>query len=492
LASLPACRRRLAIPARPLQTNLTCFVITGNAAEKTPLACGDRENPMTGDETMAAADWRVPSDEGIRNLLIERLDRERQGVGIVVGVIDGQGRRVVAHGALGEADSRTLDGDSVFEIGSITKVFTTLVLADMVERGEVALDDAVASSLPAGVTTPERGGRRITLIDLATHASGLPRRPIDMAPADWANPYADYSVDQLYAFLGRYELRRDIGAAHLYSNLGMGLLGHALALRAGVDFESLVRQRITGPLGLTETAIALSPGMRMRLAVGHDAERRPVANWDFAALAGAGALRSTANDLLGFLAAELGQTTTPLKAAMAAQTAPRRPTDEADERTLGWLIAKDSVGEIVWHGGATAGYRCFLLFNRARDAGVVMLTNCATTRNDDIPFHLLSGRPLSPPPAPRVAIRLEPELLDRYVGRYRVSPVLELVVSRDGERVFAQMSRQEPFEVLADSPTSFFWRLVDARMTVELDPDGAVTGLVLHQNGRDLPAARVG
>jgi CubicO group peptidase (beta-lactamase class C family) len=176
----------------------------------------------------------------------------------------------------------------VFEIGSITKVFTTLVLADMARRGEVALDDPVAQYLPADVIMPKRGGRRIALIDLATHTSGLPRRPGDIAPADWANPYADYSIVQLYAFLGRYRLRRDIGAAHLYSNLGMGLLGHALALRAGGDFETLVRKRITAPLGMVDTAMALTPGMRTRLAKGHDAERRPVANWDFDALAGPG------------------------------------------------------------------------------------------------------------------------------------------------------------------------------------------------------------
>ena len=448
---------------------------------------------MTTDTaTATAADWPIPSDADIRDLLIERLDRERQGVGAVVGVIDGQGaRRVVAHGALAEGDGLALDGGTVFEIGSITKVFTTLVLADMARRGEVALDDPVAQYLPADVIMPKRGGRRIALIDLATHTSGLPRRPGDIAPADWANPYADYSIVQLYAFLGRYRLRRDIGAAHLYSNLGMGLLGHALALRAGGDFETLVRKRITAPLGMVDTAMALTPGMRTRLAKGHDAERRPVANWDFDALAGAGALRSTANDLLSFLAAELGRIETPLQAAMAAQTQPRRAAEGPDERSLGWLISEDGVGEIIWHGGATGGYRCFLLFNRARGAGVVMLTNCASTRNDDIPFHLLSGRPLSPPPAPRVAIHLEPELLDRYVGRYRLSPALELVVSRDGERLFAQMSRQPPFEVLAESPTAFFWRLVDARMTFEVDPDSAVTGVVLHQNGRDVPAARV-
>jgi CubicO group peptidase (beta-lactamase class C family) len=264
--------------------------------------------------------WRIPSDAAIRDLLAERIDAERNGIGIVVGVIDAEGRRVIARGALAKSDPRALDGETVFEIGSITKVFTCLALADMAERGEVALNDPVAKHLPAGVSVPERGGKPITLIDLATHTSGLPRWPDDIAPGeltpkDWSNPYADYTAEQLQAFLAGYRLRRDIGAAHAYSNLGMGLLGRALAHRAGVDFETLVRQRITGPLGMADTAIALTPDQEARFATAHDHARRPVEAWQLPTFAGAGALRSTADDMLTFLAAELGFIETALKAA---------------------------------------------------------------------------------------------------------------------------------------------------------------------------------
>jgi CubicO group peptidase (beta-lactamase class C family) len=445
---------------------------------------------------MAAGVWTIPSDGEIRRLLIERIDVERQGVGVVVGVIDRGVRRVVAHGAMAEGDRRPLDGDTVFEIGSITKVFTGLLLAHMVERGEVALDDPVVKYPPARVTAPERDGRQITLIDLATHTAGLPRWPDDIAPGDlspkdWSNPYTDYTVEQLHAFLSRYRLRRDIGASHAYSNLGMGLLGRALAHRAGLDFESLVRERITGPLGMADTAIALSSDQAARFATGHDQARRPVAAWDMPTFAGAGALRSTAGDLLTFLAAELGFTETPLKAAMAAQTLPRRPSDADYIQTLGWRVDPEPAGEIVWHGGATGGFRCFMMFDARRRVGVVMMTNSASARNDDIPFHLLSGRPLKSAPPERAAISLGAEALEPLVGRYRFSATRFIFVIREGDRLFAQITGQWRFEVFPESPTDFFWRIAEAHMRFDLDPDGRVTGLVLHQDGHDLPAERI-
>ena len=285
--------------------------------------------------------WRIPSDAAIRDLLVERIERERNGIGIVVGVVDGGGRRLVAHGALAQGDPRPLDGDTVFEIGSITKVFTGLLLADMVERGEVRLDDPVARYLPAGVTMPERGGRQITLIDLATHTAGLPRWPDDIAPGDlspkdWSNPYADYSVEQLHAFLAAIGCVRDIGAATTFSNLGMGLLGHALTHAPASALETLVQERITGPLGMASTAIDLSADLMARFAIGHDQGRRQVAAWDMPTFAGASALHSTANDLLTFLAAELGYADTPLKGAMAAQTRSRRTGGADYVQALAW------------------------------------------------------------------------------------------------------------------------------------------------------------
>ena len=263
----------------------------------------------------------IPPDSEIRKILRDRIDADHQSVGIVVGVIEPTGNRIVAYGNLEKGDKRTLNGDTVFEIGSVTKVFTSLLLADMAQRGEVALTDPVAKYLPPGVKMPERGGRSITLEDLSTHTSGLPRLPTNFTPKDPANPYADYSVDQLYQFLSSYTLTRDIGAQYEYSNLGGGLLGHVLARRAGMDYEALVRTRILDPLKMSSTRITLSPELKQRMAVGHNAALEAVPNWDVPTLPGAGALRSSTNDMLTFLAAELGYTKTSLAPAMAAMLA---------------------------------------------------------------------------------------------------------------------------------------------------------------------------
>ncbi len=249
-----------------------------------------------------------------------------------------------------------------------------------------------------------------------------------------------------------------------------------------------MRERITGPLGMRDTAIALSADQSRRFAVPHDHNLEPVPAWDLPAIPGAGALRSTANDLLAFLAAELGDVETPLQAAMIAQTEPRRPSDADYLQSLGWRIEAEAGSEIAWHGGATGGTRCFLLFDRARRAGVVMLTNAATNRNDDIPFHLLSGRPLTPG---RRSVRVAADVLARYAGRYRFTERLEMVITAEGERLFAQLTGQRGLEVLASGPADFFWPTIKAELHFSAAADRPASSLVLRQFGRDMPATRV-
>src|SRR5580704_5982109 len=193
----------------------------------------------------------APSDATIRAILQERVGKDQQSIGVVVVVSDGAGSRLVAYGASGTPDNRKLDGDTVFEIGSITKVLTALILADMVERGEVAMTEPVAKYLPASVKVPEFQGKPITLLDLATYASGLPNMPDNFVPKDqldhWAalpNPFADYTVEKLYAFLSGYELKYPPGTHYEYANLGFGLLGHALARRADEGYETLMVERV--------------------------------------------------------------------------------------------------------------------------------------------------------------------------------------------------------------------------------------------------------
>ena len=193
-----------------------------------------------------------PSDEAIRSILRARVDTFKQSVGMVVGLIDEDGTRVIGYGRSHTEGGHAVHGGTIYEIGSISKVFTTTVLADMVRRGEVGLTDPVSRYIPADVRIPTRGGREITLQDLATHRSGLPRMPDDVT-VDLNAATDDYSLDRVYAYLSSCSLIDDIGARYYYSNLGFGLLADALARRVGQDFDQVLVDRVCGPLGLEDT-----------------------------------------------------------------------------------------------------------------------------------------------------------------------------------------------------------------------------------------------
>jgi CubicO group peptidase (beta-lactamase class C family) len=435
----------------------------------------------------------LPSDSEIEAILRERIDIGKQSVGIVVGLVDEKGPRIIRYGKLSRDSDRKVDGDTVFEIGSATKVFTGLLLADAIERGEMKLDDPISKYLPPSVKVPTRNGRQITLLDLATHTSGLPRMPDNFLPKDWDNPYADYTVEQMYAFLSGYTLPRDIGATYEYSNLGVGLLGHILALKAGTNYETLVLQRICQPLGMTNTLITLMPELKARLATGHNAAGEPVSNWDLPTLAGAGALRSTANDMLKFVAANLGLTRSDLWPAMQLVQVPRHeassPAMPDTQIGLCWHVSNQFGTEVIWHNGGTAGYHSFIGFDQKKRRGVVVLSNSAHFI-DDIGFHLLEPRhPLThfEPAKERVAIHLEPEILDRYVGQYEfeLAPGTFFNLRRDGGKLMAQITGQAYNEIFPESETNFFYKRVNARITFNNDASGKVQSLVLHQNGLD-------
>ncbi len=434
----------------------------------------------------------MPADAEIRELLAERIDDQKRSVGIVVGVIAAGERRVVSYGRLTADDPRELDGDTVYEIGSITKVFTAILLADLAEEGAVKLETPVQRLLGPDVSVPTRNGAEITLLHLATHSSGLPRLPSNMRPANAANPYADYTVAQLNEFLSSYELERDIGEAVEYSNLGAGLLGHALALSQETDYDTLVSARLLEPLGMADTSITLSSSQQERLAIGHSVQLRPVANWDLPTLAGAGALRSTVNDMLTFVEANLGLVESPLHAAMAVTHAPRRDFAPPDMRIgLGWVTRRGHGRELHWHNGGTGGYRSFLGFDLESQTGVVVLSNSGDSV-DDLGFHLLDSRyRLMVPPALRTAVEVDPAIYDAYVGRYQLVENLVFTVTRQGDRLFVQLTGQPRFEVFPESESRFFLRVVDAQITFGRAEDGSVDHLVLHQGGVDQRAGRM-
>ena len=392
----------------------------------------------------AGGDWRLPSDTEIRGLIAAR-NAPRPGQGIVIGILGPEGERIVAGGTGAGAG---FDSTTMFEIGSITKVFTALLLADMANKGEVSLDDPAAKFLPAGHRMPERGGRPITLADLATHRSGLPRMADDM----WAishpdGQFADYTEERLLAFLDRHQLTREPGAQFEYSNLGMGLVGYLLTRAAGSDYETLVRTRITGPLGMNDTMITRPPGDAARLAAPFDAHMRPVKPIEMAALAGAGAIRSTVADMLIFSRALLDPTS-PVAAALKTTLSVRTPSENRFEQALGWVVRRLPARELLMHNGQSYGFSSILILEPAKGRAVVALVNSAAEPGpEDLAFNIVGGQPVQPTPAvppspppfvPRTEISLPVAELDKVAGRYDFGPGFVLAITRDGGYLYAQ------------------------------------------------------
>ncbi len=440
------------------------------------LACG---LIVSACSTCVAGGPTIPDD--VKQSVRARVEAG-ESVGIVVGVVDPGGTSYYCYGTYSKKDPRKVDENTLYEIGSVTKVFTALLLADCVRRGELGLDDPVAKHLPSHVKVPRSKGKQITLRHLATHRSGLPRMPSNFAPKDKANPYADYTVDRLYAFLAACELEHDVGAKYLYSNLAVGLLGNALSHACKRSYEQLVVERICRPLGMTDTRITLSPEQWRRMARGH-AGHKEAKNWDIPGLAGAGALRASAKDMLRFIAANLGLVKTALSPAIEMTHQGRHPTGSPGVAVaLGWHVSTLFGADVFWHNGGTGGYHSFCGFALDRKLGVVVLSN-STADVDDVGLHVLA--PKSPLREPKKTVRLAASVLDRYVGYYRAPPRIQLHITREGDNLSARVIGQPACAIYPESETKFFYKIVDAQITFVKDDKGEVTGLVLHQGGVD-------
>ncbi|HMJ63237.1 MAG TPA: serine hydrolase domain-containing protein [Bryobacteraceae bacterium] len=285
------------------------------------------------------------------------------GAGMTVGVLKDGERRIFAYG--------TGKPDSIFEIGSITKTFTGLILAQMIQQGKVKLEEPVRDLLPPG-TAAKPEGAEITLLDLVTQHSGLPRMPDNFQPTDAQNPYADYHAANLYAFVAKHGVAKPASAPFLYSNLGFGLLGQALANRARMKYPELLLNEVVEPLHLNETTITLTPEQRRRFIEGHDAKHNPAHAWDLDGLAGAGAIRSTASDMLKYLEANLHPDALHARAfAMSHEL--RADVSPTMRIGFAWLSNTDSGS--YWHNGATGGYSSYALFNPKGNYALVVLFN---------------------------------------------------------------------------------------------------------------------
>lgn len=352
------------------------------------------------------------------------------------------------------------------------------------------LEDALQKYLPESVRLEIKDDKPITLEHLATHTSGLPRLPANLKLQDPRNPYADYTTQQLYAFLGNHKLRRSPGQ-YEYSNLGMGLLGHELARRAGVSYEQLLTDRICRPLGMHDTCITLNEDQQRRLALPYDAALGPDKNWDAPTLAGAGAIRSTTDDMLKWIQANFSREEKPLDQAIRLAHQKRHTMKDGLAMGLGWHIARD--GFTRWHNGMTGGYSSWLAVVPDRGVGVVVLAN--TAAGQITPFgeqvtRIAFGEKVQPPRRIK-EIEVPRDVLESYVGTYAATPQFKLTVTLDKGRLMVQATGQSKLPVFAETKTKFFYKAVEAQISFVTNDKGKVEKLILHQNGRDLEAARM-
>ena len=345
----------------------------------------------------------------IKDRINALVDNNRTKAAIVIGIVDPNGTQFYSNGKISNTNNTTVDQNTIFAIGSNTKVFTTVLLAEMVEDGLIKLNDPIDKYLPPSVTIPQYKGHKITIGDLATHTSGLPEFPSNYCPSfaisnaqslddkvqsvrNLMSCTKNYTIGQLYQGLSNTTLTREPGSKYEYSTFGTGLLGHILTLKSNMSsYDELLTERILNVLGMNSTSIYLSDELKSRLAIGHLSGRElPLFNISNPLVPGGG-LYSSADDLLKFISANIGLIKTKLDSAMQTSHLIRHSTGFLIPNNiavsgkngdielyigLGWLITTNLGNEIIWHNGGTiGGYNAFMGLNPATNRGIVVLCN---------------------------------------------------------------------------------------------------------------------
>ncbi|MGD1020057.1 MAG: serine hydrolase [Verrucomicrobiia bacterium] len=442
----------------------------------------------------------------IHAFLQQRVEVEKRDVGMVVGIVDEHGSSIVSCGKMDNGTGQEVNGDTLFGIYSITCTFTGLLLQDMIERGEMKLDDPVAKYLPKSVKMPTYNGKEITLRHLVAETSGLGPPISNLNPKRADNPYADFTVEKMYALLSGSKLTCDPGAKYQHGGVQMGLLGHVIALKAGTNYESLVVDRICRPLRMDSTRFTLTPELRSRFATGHNQLGYAVPTADWGALTPLGGLRSTANDLLKFISANLGLTPSSLTPLMEKNAV----TMDCAPQGGGPVFVVTKSRTVYFSGGGCA----FTGFDKARRRGVVVLSNSWGAMDVYAIGKFLLESEWRSDRRP-TETKVSSQVYGSSVGQYR--PTSDAAPRRlklwplshhedgttsqsgigircEGDRLFAQATGSGSWpvdvllppiagELLPESETRFFERLSGMPVTFSRDDRGRVTGVTAHYLG---------
>lgn len=428
----------------------------------------------------------IPGHPGLAarvDALAQPLVENGLTVGMVIGVLQGDQSWIRGYGEIALGGGQRPGADTIYEIGSVSKVFTGILLADAQNRELVNLDDPVADVLVDELEFPIFKDQPIRFWHLSTHTSGLPRMPRNLKPKDSETPYEDYTMELLYEFLEGYRLRRAPGKTFRYSNLGVGLLGNCLAMAQDLSYEQLLAERIAGPLELKSTGIELSESMKARLAPGYDVDRQPKPNWDMPVFNGAGGIRSDMTDMLRFARANLHPDETPIEEALLLAQEIKHKDERGTQICLGWLAA--SGGATRWHNGQTGGYHTYLCIWPDKDCAVALFATTTwghmTTCADSVLLMLAGKEPHTIEYKQQVSLPRE-ELL-AFVGEYKLSVLAKINVTLEADGLWAQVSLQPKLRLYPSGPNTFFYRAVEAEVHFKKDDQGQISGLEIFQGG---------
>lgn len=421
--------------------------------------------------------------------------------GLSIGYIEGDHFGIVHLGAADRTNKKP-DYETIYEIGSVSKLFTSLLLADAVVRGEINLYANADVTNPAGIHLPSRDGHSIKWIDLSTHRSGLPRLATNISQTERADPYHDYDSKKAAEFLNEYPLPRQPGKAQEYSNFGASVLGYLVAAKIGKPYEQLLQERIAEPLELTDTTVSLSSDQLARLATPHDKFGSDTSPWTFADLPGAGGIHSTMRDMMRFAKAQLNPPRGTLGEAIDLAWKQHTEADQSGPAMgLGWMIAGD--GQTRWHNGRTGGYTSALFINRELQCAVVVLANTSIENAvDQLAIRLIqkaAGLDIKPEvdetpeqkDESKDKLPIDANLRARLVGRYQLTPDFIFDVQDHDGHLMVGITNQPTQEVFPDSPTRWSYHVVDAQLEFNLPATGAAKSLILHQNGLNQLADRI-
>ncbi len=434
--------------------------------------------------------------------LAEPMVKSKEVAGLSIGIVSldesGKLKSETLHfgNAMGfgmTAEAKPPTDDTLYEIGGMTKALTGILLASAVQRDEVELTTPADDIMPEGMTMPSHEGKKISLLHLATHHSGLPRIADNMPEANFDDPYANYTSTLAGEFLNHYKLTRRPGSQYEYSNLGMSYLGHLLTIKSGAEnYDELLLERLTGPLKMPSTK-PLVPGDDSKLAVGHTATGTKAANWHWADMPGAGGVRANIADMNQFMIANLKPPGDPVgKSIDLAFEQHVSPVGSAFGRGLGWTIARD--GQTRWRNGRTGGFSSAMFINRELGLGVCVLCN---TSHDGITglaerlTQMKAGLKVMAPSSEEQT-DVEGDVMDRYVGRYQLTPQFIFNIRRKGKQLTVQATNQPTIRLYARSDVEWFCKTVKASLLFSDIKDGKANSLTLIQNGLRQKASRIG